>query len=116
MEKYNKKIFNTFTPEILTWTILSLNLDMSTAANIYLGTPLTWSFTFLFQTAPQTVGNLDPFNMSNDEFYNPRQMDTALRSNIGVNLIQVCYKFMYGQGCGNTMSYLPNLSHLPLDK
>ncbi|XP_053398607.1 transcription initiation factor TFIID subunit 1-like isoform X2 [Mercenaria mercenaria] len=36
----------------------------------------------------QTNSNIDPFNMSNDEFYNPKLLDTALRSNMGVNLIQ----------------------------
>ncbi|XP_060584432.1 transcription initiation factor TFIID subunit 1-like isoform X2 [Ruditapes philippinarum] len=36
----------------------------------------------------QSNSNIDPFNMSNDEFYNPKLLDTALRSNMGVNLIQ----------------------------
>lgn len=40
------------------------------------------------ESPQQTNCNLDPFNMSNDEHYNPRLMDTALRSNVGVNLIQ----------------------------
>lgn len=31
----------------------------------------------------------DPFNMSNDEHYNPKLMDSAIRSSVGVSLIQV---------------------------
>ncbi|XP_052795206.1 transcription initiation factor TFIID subunit 1-like [Mya arenaria] len=39
------------------------------------------------ETSQQTNLNSDQFNLSNDEFYNPK-LDTALRSNIGVSLIQ----------------------------
>ncbi|KAL3880165.1 hypothetical protein ACJMK2_032430 [Sinanodonta woodiana] len=34
------------------------------------------------------VMNKDPFNISNDEYYNPKLMETSLRSGIGGNLIQ----------------------------
>ncbi|KAL5010007.1 hypothetical protein ScPMuIL_012312 [Solemya velum] len=34
------------------------------------------------------VQNKDPFNLSNDKYYNPKMMDNALKSNIGGSLIQ----------------------------
>ncbi|XP_052278992.1 transcription initiation factor TFIID subunit 1-like isoform X2 [Dreissena polymorpha] len=40
------------------------------------------------EPAQQTNSNIDPYNCSNDEFYNPKLMDSSLRSNIGVSLIQ----------------------------
>ncbi|KAL4230237.1 Transcription initiation factor TFIID subunit 1 [Mactra antiquata] len=40
------------------------------------------------ENTQQTNTNIDAFNLSNDEFYNPKLLDTALRSNMGVNLIQ----------------------------
>ena len=39
---------------------------------------------------PSAVQTKDPFNISNDEHYNPKVMDNALRPNIGSSLIQVC--------------------------
>lgn len=38
---------------------------------------------------PSAVQTKDPFNLSNDEHYNPKVMDSALRPNIGSSLIQV---------------------------
>lgn len=31
----------------------------------------------------------DPFNLSNDEFYNPKLMEGAVKGGIGTSLIQV---------------------------
>ena len=42
------------------------------------------------QQVPSAVQTKDPFNISNDEHYNPKVMDNALRPNIGSSLIQVC--------------------------
>ena len=34
--------------------------------------------------------NKDPFNLSNDEYYNPRlATDAALKANLGITLLQV---------------------------
>ena len=32
----------------------------------------------------------DPFNLSNDEYYNPKLLESALKGTIGSSLIQVC--------------------------
>ena len=53
------------------------------------------SMLFYFQNPQQSNSNIDPFNMSNDEFYNPKLLDTALRSNMGVNLIQVSVQILH---------------------
>ena len=31
----------------------------------------------------------DPFNLSNDEYYNPKLMENAVKGGIGASLIQV---------------------------
>ena len=37
------------------------------------------------------MANMDPFNISNDEYYNPKlSTDSALGRNIGGALVQVC--------------------------
>ncbi|XP_067663597.1 transcription initiation factor TFIID subunit 1-like isoform X1 [Haliotis asinina] len=36
----------------------------------------------------QTIQRKDPFNLSNDEYYNPKVMDNSLRSTLGSSLIQ----------------------------
>ena len=42
------------------------------------------------EEAEEEIQNLDPYNMSNDEFYNPKMAaDAALRTNSGMTLIQV---------------------------
>ena len=38
---------------------------------------------------PSAVNAKDAFNLSNDEYYSPKQMDNALRPNIGSTVIQV---------------------------
>ena len=48
---------------------------------------------FCFQV-PNAVNAKDQFNLSNDDYYSPKQMDNALRPNIGRSVIQVS-KFLY---------------------
>ncbi|KAK7495279.1 hypothetical protein BaRGS_00013461, partial [Batillaria attramentaria] len=40
------------------------------------------------EEVPSAVQTKDPYNLSNDEHYNPKVMDNALRPNIGSSLIQ----------------------------
>ena len=55
------------------------------------GSPrLRLNIVWVCQQVPSAVQTKDPFNISNDEHYNPKVMDNALRPNIGSSLIQVC--------------------------
>ena len=47
----------------------------------------------VWQEEPNTIQSRNPFNLSNDEYYNPKlTTDNALRTNLGVSLIQVDIK------------------------
>lgn len=50
---------------------------------------------YSFQDDAPNVQNKDPFNLSNDKYYNPKMMDNALKSNIGGSLIQVRNVFFF---------------------
>lgn len=42
------------------------------------------------QDEPESLNIKDPFNMSNDEYYNPKlATDNALRTNLGGSILQV---------------------------
>ena len=44
----------------------------------------------VYQDEEETAVNKDPFNISNDEYYNPRLAnDAALKANLGITLLQV---------------------------
>lgn len=44
---------------------------------------------FVIQDQGPNMQSKDPFNLSNDEFYNPKLMEGAVKGGIGTSLIQV---------------------------
>ena len=64
-----------------------------------------WLGFFLIQEC-DTIQQKDPFNLSNDEYYNPKLLDNTLRSTIGSSLIQVHIKLLHLVVCGYTLLLL----------
>ena len=60
---------------------------------------------FSLQEEEETVVNKDPFNLSNDEYYNPKLAnDAALKANLGITLLQVTSLFLFFLGRARLLS------------
>lgn len=51
--------------------------------------PVFLELHFVIQDQGPNMQSKDPFNLSNDEFYNPKLMEGAVKGGIGTSLIQV---------------------------